>query len=422
MQTKQTIVVLGAGFAGLSLAKSLDAKLFDIVLIDRLNHHQFQPLFYQVAAAQLEPSSISFPIRNIFRNKKHISVKMCEVLSINPTAKLVQTDIEEIAYDKLVIATGCKTNFFNNANIQQNAFTLKSTTEAIQVRNHLLEVFEALSSGLQQKDDPRNNIVIVGGGPTGVELAGAFSEIIKRVLPEEYPLIDAKKMKVILVEGSAHTLNNMSVLAKVSSEKYLKQMGVEIITKTFVKDYDGKNAVLSNGEILLTSSLIWAAGVSGNILPGLVAEAYLPNSRYKVDRFNAIYNHNDIYAIGDIAYMETPLYPKGHPQVANVAINQAKNLAKNFKRALQTKASKEYEYLDLGAMATIGKNKAVVDLPFMRFKGFIAWLVWMFLHLMLILSVRNKLIILIHWSWAYFSSDSSLRLIFKAKPKLETKN
>ncbi len=422
MSSKQTIVILGAGFAGLSISKSLDAKLFDIVLIDRLNHHQFQPLFYQVAAAQLEPSSISFPIRNILRNKKHIAVKMCEVLNIDPAAKLVQTETENIPYDKLVIATGCKTNFFNNISIEKNAFTLKSTTEAIQVRNHLLEVFEALSSSSQENSDPRNNIVIVGGGPTGVELAGAFSEIIKRVLPEEYPLIDSKKMKVILVEGSAHTLNNMSDLAKVSSEKYLKQMGVEIITETFVKDYDGKVAVLSSGQTLETSTLIWAAGVKGNILPGLASEAYLPNSRYKVNRHNEVFNHNDIYAIGDIAYMETPLYPKGHPQVANVAINQANNLAKNFKRALKSEAPKPYEYLDLGAMATIGKNKAVVDLPFMRFKGFIAWLVWMFLHLMLILSVRNKLIILIHWSWAYFSSDSSLRLIFKAKPKLAIKD
>ena len=262
--------------------------------------------------AQLGSSSKSFPIRNIFRNKKHISVKMCEVLNINPAAKLVQTDKEEIKYDRLVIATGCRTNFFNNAQIEQHALTLKSTTEAIQVRNHLLTIFESLSSQQHLANDPRNNIVIVGGGPTGVELAGAFSEIIKKVLPEEYPLIDAKQMKVILVEGSAHTLNNMSDLAKVSSEKYLKQMGVEIITNTFVKDYDGKNAVLSNGEILLTSSLIWAAGVSGNILPGLVAEAYLPNSRYKVDRFNEVHNHNHIYAIGDIAYMETPMYPKGH--------------------------------------------------------------------------------------------------------------
>ncbi len=416
---KQKIVILGAGFAGLSLAKNLDEKLFDIVLIDKLNHHQFQPLFYQVAAAQLEPSSISFPIRNIFRNKKHISVKMGTVLHINTESRLVQTETEAISYDKLVIATGCKTNFFNNAQIEQHALTLKSTTEAIQVRNHLLTIFETLSSQLHLADDPRNNIVIVGGGPTGVELAGAFSEIIKRVLPEEYPQLDPAKMRVILVEGSANTLNNMSELAKQASQSYLKSMGVEIITQTFVKSYDGLDAILSSGEKLTTKTLIWAAGVSGNILPGLNPDAYLPNARYKVDRYNTILNHDDIYAIGDISYMETSSYPKGHPQVANVAINQASNLAKNLKRMVHKKPINAYEYLDLGSMATIGKNKAVVDLPFMRFKGFVAWLVWMFLHLMLILSVRNKLIILIHWSWAYFSSDSSLRLIFKGKTKKE---
>lgn len=413
MKTKQKIVVIGAGFAGLSLAKSIDGRLFDVVLIDKLNHHQFQPLFYQVAAAQLEPSSISFPIRNIFRNQSHITVKMCEVLEIKPQFNQVITTQGVIPYDSLVIATGCRTNFFNNTTIEKHAFTLKSTTEAIQVRNHLLSLFESLSSEEHLSEDPRNTLVIVGGGPTGVELAGAFSEIVKRVLPQEYPSLDPTKMKVLLVEGSKHTLNNMSDLAKTASQQYLESMGVEVITETFVKNYDGSMVTLSNGQTMLSSTLIWAAGVSGNILPGLKESSYLPNARYQVNRFNQIIDHPNIYAIGDIASMETPKYPKGHPQVANVAINQAKNVAKNLKRNLQGGTPIPYEYTDLGSMATIGKNKAVVDLPFVNFKGFFAWLIWMFLHLMLILSVRNKLIIFIHWSWAYFSRDSSLRLIFK---------
>jgi NADH:ubiquinone reductase (H+-translocating) len=413
MKTKQKIVVIGAGFAGLSFAKSIDGKLFEVILIDKLNHHQFQPLFYQVAAAQLEPSSISFPIRNIFRNQSHITVKMCEVLEIKTHTQQIITTQGSLPYDKLVIATGCKTNFFQNSLIEKHAFTLKSTTEAIQVRNHLLGLFESLSSEDHTSHDPRNTIVIVGGGPTGVELAGAFSEIIKRVLPQEYPSLDPSKMKVILIEGSKHTLNNMSDLAKIASQQYLESMSVEVITETFVKNYDGSVITLNNGQTIQSSTLIWAAGVSGNILPGLNESCYLPNARYKVNRFNQITGYTNIYAIGDIASMETPKYPKGHPQVANVAINQAKNLAKNLKRDFQGGQMIPYEYTDLGSMATIGKNKAVVDLPFVKFKGFFAWLVWMFLHLMLILSVRNKLIILIHWTWAYFTRDSSLRLIFK---------
>lgn len=412
-KTKQKMVVIGAGFAGLSFAKSVDGSLFDVILIDKLNHHQFQPLFYQVAAAQLEPSSISFPIRNIFRNQKHITVKMCEVLEIKPQTNQVITNQGIIPYNSLVIATGCRTNFFNNKEIEKNAFTLKSTTEAIQIRNHLLGIFESLSSEDHQSKDPRNTIVIVGGGPTGVELAGAFSEIIKRVLPQEFPSLDPLKMKVILIEGSKHTLNNMSEKAKTASRQYLESMGVKVITETFVNNYDGHTITLSNGQTMTSSTLIWAAGVSGNVLPGLNKSCYLSNARYEVNRFNQITGYTNIYAIGDIASMETPRYPKGHPQVANVAINQAKNLAKNLKRDLQGGQLIPYEYTDLGSMATIGKNKAVVDLPFVKFKGFFAWLVWMFLHLMLILSVRNKLIILIHWTWAYFSRDSSLRLIFK---------
>ena len=263
------------------------------------------------------------------------------------------------------------------------------------------------------------NLAIVGAGPTGVELAGAFAEIKKNILPKDYPGIDFSTFNIILIEGSKNTLNNMSDNAKAASKNYLLNMGVQIITEVFVKDYDGTTLQLSNGNSIKSSTVIWAAGVTGNVIDGLPAASMTNGNRIIVNRINQVLGTEHIYALGDIAYMETPSYPKGHPQVANVAINQAKNLAKNLKRISLQKATTEFEYKDLGSMATIGRNKAVVDLSFIKFKGFVAWLVWMFLHLMLILSVRNKLIIFINWSWAYITKDTSLRLILKPNEKRE---
>jgi NADH dehydrogenase len=254
-------------------------------------------------------------------------------------------------------------------------------------------------------------MVIVGAGPTGVELAGSFAEIKKNILPRDYPRIDFSKLKIILIEGSEAPLNSMSESAKEASFKYLKNMGIEVITKTFVTQYDGINLILSNGHNLKTRNLIWSAGIIANTIEGLSKECLTHGNRLQVDRYNQIQGTDNIFALGDLAYMETPNYPKGHPQLANVAINQAKNLALNFKLKAQNKSLKPYEYVNLGTMATIGRNKAVVDLPFIRFNGFVAWLVWMFLHLMLILSVRNKLIIFINWAVAYATKDTALRLI-----------
>jgi NADH dehydrogenase len=255
--------------------------------------------------------------------------------------------------------------------------------------------------------------VIVGAGPTGVELAGAFAEIKKNILPKDFPLLELKDLKIILLEGGPHTLNTMSELAKRASEKYLKRMGVEIRTNVFVNNYDGKTVILSDGKIIKSRKVIWTAGITGNHLEGIDKSAIYHNSRIIVDRFNRVLGYKNIFTVGDLAYMETLLYPGGHPQVANVAINQARNLARNLKSIEKKKPLKEYEYRNLGTMATIGKNKAVVDLPFMRFKGYFAWLIWMSLHLMLILSVRNKLIIFINWAWSYITMDTSLRLILK---------
>lgn len=411
MMTKKKVIVVGAGFAGIQLVRNLDEDRFDVLLIDKLNHHQFQPLFYQVATSQIEPSSISFPLRNIFRKKKNVRIRMATVLYVETEAKRLQTTVGPFEYDLLVIAVGCSTNFYGNNNIAANALTLKSTSDAIAIRNHILTTFENVLACREQEKQRLLNFVIVGAGPTGVELAGAFAEIKRNVLPKDYRYIDFSLMNVILIEGSKHTLNNMSIMAKEASEHYLKELGVIIKKECYVKDYDGTKLILSTGEDIRTATVIWAAGVTGNRLEGFSEMCHGPGNRLRVDRFNKVNTLNDVYALGDIAYMETPLYPKGHPQVANVAVNQAKLLAHNLNSMAKGGKPKEYEYQDLGSMATIGQNKAVVDLPFIRFKGYVAWVIWMFLHLMLILSVRNKLIIFIHWAWAYVTKNSSLRLI-----------
>ena len=410
-KAKLKIIVIGGGFAGIQLVRRLDEKLFDILLIDKINHHQFQPLFYQVATSQLEPSSISFPLRHIFRNKKNVQIRLGEVLKIVKTENKIITTVGSFSYDLLVIAIGCDTNFYGNKMIRKNALSLKSTYDAISIRNHILQTFEKIISVDDDEKEGLMNLVIVGGGATGVELAGAFAEIKKHVLPRDYRMFDFSRFKIILIEGSKNTLANMSHTAMSDSRRYLEKMGVEIDTETFVNNYDGNVITLSNGETIRSNTVIWAAGVTGNTIEGLPAENLGPGNRIKVDRINKVSGSENIYAIGDIAYMETPKYPHGHPQVANVAINQAKKLARNLKRIVNGKEPVGYEYRDLGSMATVGRNKAVVDFPFITFKGYFAWLIWMFLHLMLILSVKNKLIIFINWAWAYITKDTSLRLI-----------
>ncbi len=411
-KNKKKVIVIGGGFAGIQLVRRLDQNLFDVLLIDKINHHQFQPLFYQVAASQIEPSNISFPLRNIFKDYENVQIRLAEVLKIEEEKNLVITTIGEFNYDYLVVAIGCKTNFFGNENIEKNSFTLKTTFDAITVRNHILQTFEKIISASDQEKESLFNIVIVGAGPTGVELAGSFAEIKNNILPKDYHKIDFKNLNIYLIEGSKNTLNNMSDSSKIESNRYLTSMGVIIINETFVKDYDGETLILSNNTNIISKTVIWTAGVIGNKIEGLSNDKITVGNRIKVDRINKIVESNNIFAIGDIAYMTTPKYPKGHPQVANVAINQAKLLSKNLKNIVLNKSTSEYEYKDLGSMATIGKHKAVVDLPYLHFKGYFAWLIWMFLHLMLVLSVKNKLIIFINWAWNYITKDTSLGLIF----------
>jgi len=411
MDTKKKIVIVGSGFAGIRLVNELDEKLFEITLLDKLNNHQFQPLLYQVATAQIDPSSISFPLRSVFKKKKNIHIRIAEVSKVDREQKEVITNIGNFAYDYLVIGTGCKSNFFGNTQIENHSLTLKSTSDAIAIRNHILLTFERIISASEQEKERLLNILIVGAGPTGVELAGAFAEIKNTVLPKDYPDIDFKKLKIILVEGSQNTLNNMSDTAKNASQKYLQEMGVVVRTGLHMTSYDGEIAVFNNGEEIKTGTVIWAAGITGNTIEGLPDNTIVRGNRIHVDRYNRVLNCIDVFAIGDIAYMETPKYPNGHPQLANVAINQAICLAKNLKYIVQNKDLIEFEYKDLGSMATIGNLKAVVDLPFIKFEGYFAWIVWMFLHLMLILTIKNKLIIFLNWAWRYFTKDNSLRLI-----------
>jgi NADH:ubiquinone reductase (H+-translocating) len=414
---KKKVIVVGGGFAGIQLVRQLDERLFDVLLLDKINHHQFQPLFYQVATSQLEPSNISFPLRHVFNGKRNVQIRLAEALSVTPTENTLETDIGSFDYDYLVFAIGCKTNFLGNDNIKQHALTLKTTYDAITIRNHILQTFEQVISANEQEKESLLNIVIAGAGPTGVELAGAFAEIRKDILPKDYPDIDFSMLRIILVEGSKHTLGSMSDYAKAASKQYLTEMGVELRTETMVSNYDGDVLSFKDDTAVRTKTLIWAAGVTGNTVKGMPESWFAAGNRMKVDRINKAEESTNIFAIGDIALMQTPLFPKGHPQLANVAINQAKLLASNLKRIAQGKPTVQYEYKDLGSMATIGTHKAVVDLPFMKIKGYFAWAIWMFLHLMLILSVKNKLFIFINWATAYISRNTSLRLILVQEKK-----
>ena len=407
---REKIIVVGGGFAGLQFARKLNNKTGQkVMMIDKVNHHMFQPLFYQVACGRIEPSNISFPFRKIFQKSRNVQFRMTEVLEVIPEENKIICEDGTFNYDKLVIATGCRTNIFGNDKMEQLTFGMKDTQQAISIRNHVLLTFEKLIIEKKRTDDGNWNIVIVGSGPTGVELAGAFSEMKKEILPRDYPHMNFDDLKIILISATEHPLASMSQEAQEKSEEYLKEFGVHYMKGEFVTNYDGNKIYTKSGIEIPTNTVIWAAGVTGNILGGFPENGMVHN-RYIVDRFNKLKDYNNIYALGDIAYMETPDYPKGHPQVANVAIHQAKNLAGNFLKDDRQKW-KEYEYNDLGSMATVGKHRAVVDLPKFKFQGLLAWYLWMFLHLMLILSVRNKLAIFLNWMWSYFNKDSSLRLI-----------
>ncbi len=422
------LVIVGAGFAGLRLARKLNNHPgFDVLLIDRFNYHQFQPLFYQVATAALDASNISFPLRKVFHGSKNVRIRLQDLKEIVPSENKIITDEEEIFYDFLVLALGADTNYFGNQKMAAATFPMKSTVEALQIRHRLIQNFEdALLARSEEELRKLMNVVIVGGGPTGVEVAGALAQMKEYVLPKDYPELDFSKMTIYLLEGGERTLSVMSEKSSADSSHYLNELGVTIRTNTIAKDYDGEFVSLSDGTNIPSRTVIWAAGVTGNVPAGIDKSLIVRGNRIKVNRHSLVEGSTNIYVIGDLASMETPKWPKGHPQLASVAIQQADVLAQNLKR-IERKSTEflEYEYHDKGSMATIGRNKAVVDVPKpkLHFRGFIAWFIWMSLHLFLILGVKNRLVIFINWMYNYITYDQSLRLIFKEfyRPKTQPK-
>ena len=410
------IIIVGGGFGGLKLARNLSNKKgIEILLIDKFNYHQFQPLFYQVATAGLDASNIAFPLRKAFQHSRNIRIRVTDLKEIVAAENKIITGTGEEQYDILVLATGADTNFFGNQQLEKHAFPMKSTVEALQLRFKLIQNFEdALTTKNEEELQRLMNIVVVGGGPTGVEISGTLAEMKKYVLPKNYPELDFSKMNIFLLEGAQKTLGHMSEASSARSKKYLERLGVSVMTSSHVKDYDGKNILLQDGKTIPSATVLWAAGIKGNIPDGIDNSLIARGNRIKVDRQNRVIGSQNIYAIGDLAYMETPKYPQGHPQVATTAIQQAKLLAGNL---LKIKAGKtdlgEYEYHDKGTMATVGRNLAVVDIPKpkLHFGGWLAWIIWMSLHLMLILGVKNKFFVFLSWLYNYFSNEQSL-LIF----------
>lgn len=407
------IVIVGGGFAGLNLAKALRKTNAQIVLLDKNNFHTFQPLLYQVATAGLEPDSIAGPLRKTFEGNPNYFFRMVKVTGLNPKTNEVVTSIGNLSYDYLVLANGSVTNYFNKKDFRPKVLPLKRIVHALDVRSHILQNFEqAVMTQDQEEFEKMMNIVVVGGGPTGVEVSGALAELRKHILPKDYPDLDFNRMKIHLIEGSGRLLNGMSDFAGKESLNYIQKMGVEVQLNTFVEDYDGDTVTLNNGTIE-TATVVWSAGVRGNVVEGLDASS-IERSRILVDEFNKVKGTDNVFAIGDVAMMQTEDYPNGHPMVAPVAMQQGRHLAKNLKKLIQDDDLEAFKYFDKGSMATIGKNKAVVDMPNgMHFKGFFAWLIWMFVHIMYLIGFRNKLITLNNWIWSYFTYDKGTRLIIR---------
>jgi len=417
---KKRIVIIGGGFAGISLAKKLKDLDVQLVMIDKHNYHTFQPLLYQVSTSGLEPDSIAYPLRKVLKNLNNFHFRWATVENIDPEQQVISTTMGSLTFDYLVMATGTKTNFFGNKAIEKFAMPMKNVPQALNIRSLMLQNFEKADDC----EDPKEryallNFCIIGAGPTGVELAGAFAELKNHVFPKDYRHLNVSEMQIHLFEGASRVLPPMSEKASKKAIQFLNKLGVVVHLNTIVQDYDGDTLILKNQETMRTKNFIWTAGVTGAAINGFDNDKLVERlNRFKVNAFSQVDGYKNIFAIGDIAYMRTTNYPKGHPQVAQPAIQQGEHLAKNLKNLLSGKQMKAFKYNDKGTMATVGRNKAVVDLRSAKFGGFFAWFIWMFVHLMALVGFRNRVIVFFNWAYNYINFDKAARLIVRPyKPK-----
>ena len=407
------IVVIGGGFGGIEVIKQINTRKFEVLLIDKHNYFTFQPLLYQVATGGLEPDSVAYPIRKILSKHAGIVFRMADVFQINPQTNIINTNIGSLPYDILILACGSVTNFFGMEGMNKHSLNLKTVTDSLNLRSFILQNFEAAL--LSQEKEYQNrlmNFIVVGGGPTGVEISGSLAELKRHVLPSDYPELDLSMMNITIIESSGNVLDAMSEFSKKKSKKQLEDLGVKLILNTQVVSYNGTEAMLNNGSTISTSALIWTAGVKGNIPEGFDAGLVVKGNRLNVDEFNRVNGLENVYAIGDIAAVEG----NAHPMLAPVAMQQGKNLAKNFNRKKDS-AWNKFNYFDKGTMATIGRSRAVADLKFIHLQGIFAWLAWLFIHLMLLVGFRNRVIVFFNWLWNYISYDKAIRLIIRPYKK-----
>ena len=417
------VVIVGGGFGGLKLANALRKTGMQVVLVDKNNFHQFPPLIYQVASSGIEPSSISFPFRKIFRKQKNFYFRMAEARSIFPDKKILQTSIGKIEYDYLVLAAGTTTNFFGNKHLEEEAMPMKTLPEAMGLRNALLGNLErSITCATEQERNELQNIVIVGGGATGVEIAGVLSEMKKYVLPADYPDMDSSQLNIFLIEAAGRLLGGMSPESSAAAEQFLRNMGVNVCLHKKVTDYRDHKVIFEDGMEIPTRTFIWVSGVKAVSIGNIPAECMGRGGRLKVDAYNRVEGLKDVFAIGDQCIMTADKdYPYGHPQLAQVAIQQGKLLAENLKRIEKKKPLKAFHYKNLGSMATVGRNRAVAEFKKVKTQGWIAWILWLVVHLRSILGVRNRISVMLNWMYNYFTYDQSLRIIIYARKAKEVK-
>ena len=417
------VVIVGGGFGGLKLANALRKTGMQVVLVDKNNFHQFPPLIYQVASSGIEPSSISFPFRKIFRKRKNFYFRMAEARSIFPDKKILQTSIGKIEYDYLVLAAGTTTNFFGNKHLEEEAMPMKTLPEAMGLRNALLGNLErSITCATEQERNELQNIVIVGGGATGVEIAGVLSEMKKYVLPADYPDMDSSQLNIFLIEAAGRLLGGMSPESSAAAEQFLRNMGVNVCLHKKVTDYRDHKVIFEDGMEIPTRTFIWVSGVKAVSIGNIPAECMGRGGRLKVDAYNRVERLKDVFAIGDQCIMTADKdYPYGHPQLAQVAIQQGKLLAENLKRIEKKKPLKAFHYKNLGSMATVGRNRAVAEFKKVKTQGWIAWILWLVVHLRSILGVRNRISVMLNWMYNYFTYDQSLRIIIYARKAKEVK-